>query len=415
MWAQFSTIFFLILLGSSLSAFDFTLSTPHVILLDQATGDTLFERQADERVYPASTIKILTAHLILQEWGDQLDQEVVATATALEALSPEQKRKGSSHISPWVLETGSSHIGIKRGERLTLETLLYGLLLESGNDAANVLAEAFSGSIKEFVDEMNRQAGEWGCMDSHFTNPSGLHHPNHWTTARDLGKISCRALSSPSFCRIVSSLTWPRPPTNLQEASLFAQKNRLLKKGTFYLKEAIGVKTGYTRDARHCLVAAAQNEEGRLVVAVLLGAKTSHILFREARQLLEAGLNEPLASRRLFPAGPVPYSLPLGQGLSLQAALATPLDYHFYPSVARRVKTRAIWNQLSLPIESGALIGKLLVEDEGGREITSLPLFALHSVSKPWIEKKISLWILGLLSFGALSAMILGPKLLAKV
>ena len=154
------------------------------ILADPETGQVFYERNADERAFPASTTKIMTALLVLKYC--ELDE----TETCLE----EDKS---------TLEPGSTLAGIKTDETMTIHDLLYCLLLPSGNEAANMLARHVGGTVENFVWMMNEQAAILGCTGTHFANPHGLHDDNHYTTARDLYLIAAEAMQNETFAEIV--------------------------------------------------------------------------------------------------------------------------------------------------------------------------------------------------------------------
>lgn len=211
------------------------------VVMEVTTGRVLFAERADARAYPASTTKILTALVVLETLP--LDMEVVIPREAVGV-------EGSS-------------VYLREGERLTVEELLYGLMLRSGNDAATALALASGGSIPGFSAMMNERAARCGAVNSHFVNPHGLHDEEHYTTARDLALITAEAYGSEDFRRIVST----RSVTVGEGESrrLFVNKNKLL--GSF--EGANGVKTGFTTKSGRCLVGGAYRDGMQLISVVL--------------------------------------------------------------------------------------------------------------------------------------------------
>jgi len=264
------------------------LNAKAAILMDGRTGEILFEENAHQTMYPASTCKIVTALCLLEEKGGCLDEVAVASREAIRAISPcEKKRKNYTTPSYW-LEQNSSHIGIKAKEELSLDVLLHGLMLQSGNDAANVLAEHVDGSVPRFVERMNRRVHELGCSQTHFTNPHGLHHPEHVSSAYDLALMAREALKNLKFRKVVSTLNYERPKTNLQDATYKPQKNRLVQPGQYYYPGAIGGKTGGTTDGKCSLVAAAERD-GRLLIAVVMGCDPFRETYKDVTQLFDYG------------------------------------------------------------------------------------------------------------------------------
>lgn len=206
------------------------------ILMDGETGEVLYEKNADRQMLIASTTKIMTG------------------LVALEHDSPQKKiTVKENHM------TEGSSMYLKVGEQVTVEELLYGLLLCSGNDAALALAEACSGSVENFVAEMNSKAQALGMENTSFANPNGLDDENHYSTARDMARLAAYAAKNPGLMRIASTrqaTIGSRTMTN---------HNRLLRD----VEGCIGLKTGFTKAAGRTLVSCAVRQ-GRLLVAVTL-------------------------------------------------------------------------------------------------------------------------------------------------
>ena len=247
------------------------------------TGEVLYELNARQQMYPASVTKIMTSLVVLDavDAGEiGMDTQVTVSAWAVDL--------------PW----GSSTAELKVGEVLTIEQLLYCDLLPSGNDACNVLSEAVGGTMAEFVARMNNKAAELGMENTHFTNPHGLHDPEHYTTAYDIYLMAHAAMENNTFRTIVRTPSYTLAATNLQPERTIYSTNAFLSSyfvpGQIYSK-AIGIKTGNTDEAGRCLASAAVDEQGRTFYCVVLGSEyttdedgTRHYWsFSESRRLLE--------------------------------------------------------------------------------------------------------------------------------
>lgn len=240
------------------------------LLIEPTTGTALYELNADETRYPASTTKIMTALVTLE--NADLTQQVTV------------EEGDFTHVT-----ADSSVAGFKPGEVLTVEQLLYGLMLPSGNDASYILARAVAGDVDTFVQMMNDRAVELGCTGTHFANPCGLHDDNHYTTARDLMRITQAAMANPTFAQIVSTPSYELPATNLQEARTLENSNLLLDStSSVYYAPAQGIKTGNTTEAGRCLVAAASQNDITLY-SVVLGCADAEIpaSLTETKRLFE--------------------------------------------------------------------------------------------------------------------------------
>ncbi len=230
-------------------------SARKAICLDSTTGRVLFELQPDSRSLIASTTKIMTA-LVVCEQCNVLDRMRIPK----EAVGIE----GSSMY-------------LKEGEVLTIQELLYGLMLSSGNDAAVALAIYCGGTVEGFVEMMNDKAHVLGLSGTHFENPNGLDSPGHYSTARDLAALACYAMEDPVFQKTVSAKTVMAGDRHLRN------HNKLL----WMVEGADGVKTGYTKAAGRTLVSSAVRD-GRRLIAVTLDAPSD---WQDHKQLLEEGFS----------------------------------------------------------------------------------------------------------------------------
>ena len=228
------------------------------ILIEAETGQVLAEKNSRRRMEPASLTKIMTCLLVLESIDEgrlKLSQEVTATPTALEGLA----------------EDGST-AGIEAGETLTVEELLYCLMVVSANEAGAILAEKISGSVESFVDRMNAKAQELGCENTHFMNPHGYHDSQHYTSAWDLYLITRAALEHPMFMTVCDASSHVVPATNMSSERQLNNTNFLIRSGReYYNADVHGVKTGSHSMAGNCLVTTAQHASMDLL-CVILGA-----------------------------------------------------------------------------------------------------------------------------------------------
>ena len=230
------------------------------ILIAADTGEVIFEKNPDELRYPASTTKILTVLL-----GILMVDDVYTYVTVSDAAVD--------------VPADSSTMHLKAGEEIRFIDVLYGTMLLSGNDGANVIAETVSGSVPEFVDLMNSTAQLYGCINTHFANPHGYHDDNHYSTARDLALIAQQAMQNDLFREIAAATTWSIPKTNMQRARTITTKSEYMLPGTeekpnkYYYPYAIGIKTGSHSRSGYCFAGAAEKEGVRLISIVMFTGK----------------------------------------------------------------------------------------------------------------------------------------------
>ena len=234
----------------------------HAVLLDANHGEVLYTKDAYEKAYPASTTKVMTALLVMEAIEEgRLTPSTVVTV-------------GESRLQDIPSGEGYVVANLQVGEQLTVEQLLYCMLLESDCDAANVLAAAADGTVDDFVAHMNRKAGELGCQGTHFTNTSGVHDEEHYTTAYDLSLIMAAALEHDLFRTVIATASYTVPATNLSDERFFFNTNGLISNlyySGYVYDKCIGGKTGTTDPAGRCLVAAAEDGD-TLLVSVVLGS-----------------------------------------------------------------------------------------------------------------------------------------------
>jgi D-alanyl-D-alanine carboxypeptidase (penicillin-binding protein 5/6) len=394
----FGVLISLPLQGSSHLRVD--VSAKGAVLMNAETGAVLWEKNARTLFYPSSTTKIITALYALEKKGHALDVLVTASHDAVATVHPSVRRAANGRHPPYRLEFGGTHIGIKAGEILSLRALLYGLMLTSGNVAANVIAEYTSGNVSAFMEELNRFVREKGCLQTVLHTPHGLPHPEHQTTAYDLGILACEAMRNAFFREVVRTTHYPRPQTNKQPESTFYQHNALVKPGRFFYPKATGVKTGYTLSGGYSIVAAAEDGERKLIT-VLLGCEKIEQRYKDAIALFEAGFNEKKVSRTLFSKGFDLFTCPVEGGKApLQAYLSQEIILDYFPSEEPIFKTEIAWQPPFLPILADQKVAEMRILSSRGKIISSTPLFAVraveptigHQVQSVWKKIKAGIW-----------------------
>lgn len=350
------------------------------ILINADSGAILYEKKSHAPQYPASLTKIATALYTLKNQGAHLNKKVLAEHDAIATVSEEEMKRTNYSMPAYWLIPGASHIGIKKGEELSLKDLLYGMMVASGGDASNVIAQYMGGTIPVFMEELNRYLKEIGCMETSFKNPHGLHHPAHKTTAWDMARMTQEAMKDPAFCEIVKTVTYTRPDTNKQKATTLLQTNKLLRKGKYFYPKAIGVKTGFTTPAQNCVVAAAKEGDRRLI-AVLMKSDERDAMFADAIKLFNAAFAEKKQQKILIKEGPMKASLMLkGAQKAVPSYVKEDVVLEYYPSEEVTVKCTLHWEDIALPVVQDQLVGMLSFKDAEGKEIKQEPLFAAESV-----------------------------------
>ncbi|RBP45583.1 D-alanyl-D-alanine carboxypeptidase family protein [Garciella nitratireducens] len=258
----FIFIFIFILSIQITSASNLNISCESAIVIEQNTGRILYSKNIDRKRAMASTTKIMTAIVAIE--NGHLDDIITISQNAAEI-------EGSS-------------IYLEANEHLTLEELLYGLMLRSGNDAAYAIAEYIGGgNVEKFINMMNRKAEEIGANNTHFMNPHGLHDKQHYTTAHDLAKITAYAMKNETFKKIISTknktISWENHEWNRS----LTNKNKML----WNYQGGNGVKTGYTTDAGKCFVSSAFRNNIQLIAVVL----KSNDIWKDATALLDYGFD----------------------------------------------------------------------------------------------------------------------------
>lgn len=246
-----------------------TVSADSVVLMDAITGEILYSKNPDSAYPPASTTKLMTALLTFEKCN--LDDVVTI------GKNPP-------------LADGSK-IYLFEGEQIKVRDLLYGLLLASGNDCAEALAEHVSGSVDKFAIEMNKRALELGAKNSNFINPSGLFHDKHKTSAKDLALIMRELSKNPEYTKIATTSSYKIPPTNKSAAErpLWNENKLIQKSSTLYYEGCKGGKTGYTVQSLHSYVSTATRNDQKLIVALIHDKNKT--FFPDATALFNYGFN----------------------------------------------------------------------------------------------------------------------------
>lgn len=253
------------------------ITAPNLILAETNTGRILYERNADKRIYPASLTKLMTAILVVENC--ELDEIVTVSENAVFSVPVDYV-----------------NANLQVGEELTVEDLLYVMLIPSANDAANALAEHVGGNVESFSTMMNTRAKELGCTGSNFTNPSGLHQEEHYTTTRDLLLISNKAIENNFIKKILKTTTYSLPSTNkyTKDTRRFTTTNYMIRPSLtkFYCDYCIGAKTGYTGEAKNCVVEFAE-KDGIGLTAIVMGenARVKGQKFLDAKIMFEHVFN----------------------------------------------------------------------------------------------------------------------------
>ncbi|MGL4738675.1 MAG: serine hydrolase [Cellulosilyticaceae bacterium] len=328
-----------------------TIQSESAILIDGKTGEILYEKNASDKHYPASITKLMTALLAIEN------------LKPTDVISFSQEAINS-------MEWNSSRIGFYVGEQVTTDQALHGLLLMSGNDAANGIAEKVSGSLDQFAVKMTERAKELGAKNTNFVNAHGLHDENHYTTAYDMAIITKALYNNDYFQDIMATTTYQIPATNkTQETRYLSQDHRLLNKlrdSKMYRPDVIGGKTGFTDQARHTLVTIAKRGEIDLIAVVMKGEKQG--VYQDTNALLDFGFNnyQPLT---LHKPGDVLLSLPIYSIKSGKLYEAGTCDISVTENLSvlapKSVKPRELQTSLDLPeyldlgIKEGTTLGKI--------------------------------------------------------
>ncbi|SDH13303.1 D-alanyl-D-alanine carboxypeptidase family protein [Desulfosporosinus hippei] len=348
-------------------------------LIDVSSGQTLFVKNPDKQLAPASTTKIMTGLLAIE--NGNFDDMVTVSKTML-----------NNKV------VYGTQIYLEPGEQILFKDLLYATLLNSANDAAVTLAEYVGKDMSHFVEMMNQRASEIGATNTHFVNPSGLTETGHLTTAHDLALIAREAYQNPIFAEFVRTKTQPISRSKADVPVLMVNENKLLWRDS----SVDGIKTGYTAAAQNCLVASA-TKEGRQLIGVILKSPGREI-YTDMQNMFDYGFTQ-FSNTIIKPAGAVISSITVN---------TEPVDLVLDQPIYSTQKLNAPENTLNLrvtplstdpltSVEEGQVLGQVAVL-EGETQIDVFPLKAAKSVHPEPVKASLagsvssfSTWIIGTL------------------
>ena len=313
-----------------------TVSAKSAILIEAQSGEVIFSKNADTRLPMASTTKIMTALVAIENCD--ISKPV--------------------SVSPDAVGVEGSSVYLYPEEKLTLEDLLYAMLLESANDAAAAIAIEVGGDIEGFAEMMTKKALDMGLVDTHFENPHGLDGDAHYTTAHELALIAREAMSNEAFRKIVSTYKKTIPLNETQGVRLLINHNKLLKS----YEGAIGVKTGFTKKSGRCLVSAA-DRDGLMFIAVTLGAPDD---WRDHSNMLDYGYSL-YEARNLCDVGSFSYIMPVSGGVDDHVILKnTDKITLILPRTSSEIKCVVELPKFCLaPAREGEILGRLVFYLDG--------------------------------------------------
>jgi D-alanyl-D-alanine carboxypeptidase (penicillin-binding protein 5/6) len=325
------------------------------LLLDATSGQLIASRNPKERIEPASLTKLMTAYL------------------AFEALKGRSLALGQTiRVSERAWHAGGSRMFIEPRKPVTIEELLRGLIIQSGNDASIALAETVAGSEPAFVERMNREAGRLGMTDTNFTNSSGMPGPGHYSTASDLALLASALIRDyPEYYKLYSEREY--------RYNDITQRNR---NQLLWLDPNVdGVKTGHTESAGYCLIASARRG-GRRLVSVVIGASSERLRAQESQKLLNFGFQS-YDALRLYQKGDAIGKLQVWKGSEreLKAGVVADLYVTVPKGTADQLRAELVSQQpLIAPVEAGRRVATLRVS-HGGQPFGEYPVIALDSVA----------------------------------
>lgn len=350
-----------------------------VILIENQTGKTLYEKNSEQKMYPASTTKILTAILAIEKGN--LGDKVTVTKSAIAQM-----------------KSGYSSAYLSEGEIISVEELLEVLLVHSANDASNVLAEYISGSIENFVNLMNEKAIQLGCTNTHFVTTNGLHDDNHYTTAKDLAIIARYCMQNETFRKIVSMKKCLIPATNKSDQRVYKNTNDLINPSSgYYYPGCIGIKTGFTSEAKNCLISAC-SKNGLQVIAVVLGSSITEnhksARYVDSKTLYDYAYSN-YSIKNIAKASSIIKTVEVKNATdetkSLDLKLEKELNVLLNNKDKENIQTEITINDnISAPIATNAVVGNIVYLV--GNDKYTINLLASHDV----VKKENIIWILRL-------------------
>lgn len=346
-------IFLIVAFYTSVNAETPEITATSATVIDCLDGKILYSENMDEKLYPASMTKVLTAILVVENCN--MTDEVTISQSAIDSV-----------------QSGYLTANIKVGEVLTVEQLLNLLLISSYNDVANALAEHVGGSTEEFVAMMNARAKELGCTNSNFVNSNGAHDTNHYSTAHDMALIGKQAMQYEEIKTIVNKIYYELGATNKYEKTdrLYQTTNEMILSGsTNYYRYASGIKTGFTTPAGYCIMVYAEKNDIPLV-AVVMKSTTSNSRYEDAKEVLEYAYDNNTI-RTIAQLGTNLQTVNIKNATQetkkLNAVLETTITAVVnVENENKNVEPKIQLNDdLKAPIEKGQVVGKVSYEIEG--------------------------------------------------
>lgn len=302
-------------------------------LIDSKSGEIIFGKSENAPLPPASTTKIMTAILAVEK---SKPSDIVTSG------------KNPALIPP-------SSIGLKEGEKISMENLLYALLVKSANDSAVAIAEHISGSVPEFAKLMNNRAKQWGATNTNFVNPNGLPDPNHYSTARDLALIAKHVMENSYIRQIVATKYKVIPRDDESAVKWLPNHNKML----WRYEGANGVKTGYTKEAKQCLISSAARGDQEFI-AVVLGAQGSNV-WTDSANLLDYGFNNFVTVKHKS-ANQMVKTVPVKRG-ETDTVLVTQNDFYYTLSKGKTVTVTEkleLNKDITAPVKKGQVLGRIV-------------------------------------------------------
>ena len=328
------------------------------LLMDGETGRVLFGKNEEETMPMASTTKIMTCIVALE--NGNLDDEVT--------------------ISAYAASMPKVHLGVRKGETYYLRDLLYSLMLESHNDVAVAIAEHIGGSVEGFSKMMNQKARDLGAYHTNFVTPNGLDAEGHYTTAVDLANIARYGISLPEFLEITNTASYSFQTVDKKRSFQISNKNAFLNQ----MDGAIGVKTGFTGGAGYCFVGAVKSGDKTLISVVLASGWPPHRTYKwsDTKELMQYGLDN-YEEREVLNENYKLDDIPVLNGIDCDAeAVEIRSNLTLLLGEEEQVEIEAdLPKQLEAPIEKDAIVGQLTIKING-EEYRSLPIFATKSIER---------------------------------
>lgn len=347
-------LFCLMIIGIQSVAFadELNLNSEAAILVEVSTGRILYEKNSTKQMYPASTTKVLTAILVIENC--ELDEIVTVRESSLSNIP-----------------SGYVTCNLQVGEQLSVKDLLYALMIPSANDAAYVLAEYVAGSVEEFSVMMNDKARQLGCKTTHFVNPNGIHEDSHYSSAYDLYLIADYAMKNEFFRTLVATTEYTLPATEKypNEDRVLETTNELLNENSrkYFYKNAIGIKTGYTSKAGNCLIGGASRDGLEFIAVVLNGGTTNEGLnsrYVDSKKLFEYAYDN-FTLTKIIEKGSVVQTLEIENGTKESKHLDLVIDETITVVNNKSIDMNSVIPEITLrevleaPIAAGETIGTI--------------------------------------------------------